>query len=331
MAEIETARGTMDSAGLGRVLIHEHVFLMDTEYTYNYRPDFFEEKTVTDAAGRLNALKAVGIDTIIDLTVLGLGRHMPTLARAAALTDLNIVVSTGAYTFDAVPSSFQFWGPGLLKHAAEEPMIAHFVKDITEGIAGTGIKAGMLKCAIDEPGLKPGVERVMRAIAKTNRITGTPITVHTAPLQETGLIVQQLLTEEGVDLQDVVIGHCGDTTDIDYLMKIADGGSILGMDRFGVDFVISMQQRVATIAEMVKRGYAGQLTLSHDCCAWSDFFPEVADYHAAMPHHNYMHIHEDVIPALLDAGVSQADIDKMFIDNPRRYFEGTAQRFAARS
>jgi phosphotriesterase-related protein len=218
----------------------------------------------------------------------------------------------------------------LLKDVPEEPMVAHFVKDITEGIAGTGIKAGMLKCAIDEPGLKPGVERVMRAIAKTNRITGTPITVHTAPLQETGLIVQQILTEEGVDLQDVVIGHCGDTTDIDYLMKIAGKGSILGMDRFGVEFVISMDQRVATIAEMVRRGFADQLTLSHDCCAWSDFFPEVADYHAAMPRHNYMHIHQDVVPALLEAGVSQRDINKMFIDNPRRYFEGTAARFAAR-
>jgi phosphotriesterase-related protein len=330
MAKIETACRAIDSADLGRVLIHEHVFLMDMEYTFNYRPDFFEEKTVTDAVDRLDALKAAGIDTIVDLTVLGLGRHMPTLAKAAALTEINIIVATGAYTFDAVPSSFQFWGPGLLKDVPEEPMVAHFVKDITEGIAGTGIKAGMLKCAIDEPGLKPGVERVMRAIAKTNRITGTPITVHTAPLQETGLIVQQILTEEGVDLQDVVIGHCGDTTDIDYLMKIAGKGSILGMDRFGVEFVISMDQRVATIAEMVRRGFADQLTLSHDCCAWSDFFPEVADYHAAMPRHNYMHIHQDVVPALLEAGVSQRDINKMFIDNPRRYFEGTAARFAAR-
>lgn len=330
MATIQTARGSIDSGDLGRVLIHEHVFLMDTEYTYNYRPDFFEEKTVTEAADRLNELKATGIDTIVDLTVLGLGRHMPTLQKAAALTELNIVVSTGAYTFDAAPTPFQFWGPGLLKDVPIDPMIDHFVKDINDGIAGTGIKAGMLKCAIDEPGLQPGVERVMRAIARTNRETGAPITVHTAPLQETGLIVQRIMREEGVDLEDIVMGHCGDTTDIDYLVKIADGGSILGMDRFGVEFVISMEERVATIAEMVRRGYADQLTLSHDCCAWSDFFPEVADYRAAMPNHNYLHIHEDVIPALLEAGVDQASIDKMFVANPRRYFEGAATRFATR-
>ncbi len=329
MTKIQTARGEIDSASLGRVLIHEHVFLMDMEYTFNYRPDFFEEKTISNAADRLNDLKAVGIDTIIDLTVLGLGRHMPTLAKAAALTDLNIIVSTGAYTFDAVPAPFQYFGPGLLKDVPEDPMVAHFVKDIREGIADTGIKAGMLKCAIDEPGLKPGVERVMRAVARANRETGVPITIHTAPLQQNGLIVQRIMQEEGVDLQDVVLGHCGDTQDIDYLMKLADKGSILGMDRFGLDFTITMEERVQTITRLVKRGYAHQLTLSHDCC-WSDYFPNIADYHAAMPKHNYLHIHNDVLPALIESGVSQADIDRMFIDNPRRCFEGTAKRYAAR-
>ena len=161
-------------------------------------------------------------------------------------------------------------------------------------------------------------------------LTGTPITVHTAPLQHTGLIVQRVLAEEGVNLEDVIIGHCGDSTDIDYLMKLADRGSILGMDRFGVNFAISPAQRVATIAEMVKRGYAGSLTLSHDCCAWSDFFPRMEDYHQAMPDHHYLHIHNDILPALLEAGVGQGDIDRMFIENPRRHFESAARNFAAR-
>jgi phosphotriesterase-related protein len=329
MYEIETARGRLDSRALGRVLIHEHVFLMDMEYTYNYRPDFFADQTIRNAAARLNALKRAGIDTIIDLTVLGLGRHMPMLAQAAAQTDLNIIVSTGAYTFDKVPAPFSFYGPGLLCDAPE-PMVEHFVKDIVEGISGTGIKAGELKCAIDQPGLTPGVERVMRAVARTHVVTGTPITVHTAPLAESGLIAQRVLAEEGVNLEDVIIGHCGDTTNLDYLMKVADGGSILGMDRFGINFTITMQQRVGIIAEMVKRGYVDQLTLSHDCCCWSDFFPTVEQYSAAMPQHNYLHICNDVIPALLNAGVTQRQIDKMFIDNPRRHFEGTAARFTAR-
>lgn len=328
MAMIETVRGQVDSEALGRVLIHEHVFLMHMEYTFNYRPDFFEEATVTNAAARLNELKAAGFDTIVDLTVLGLGRHMPTLARAAALTELNIIASTGAYTFDDVPSPFGFYGPGLLRHAEVDPLIEHFVRDITQGIAGTGIKAGMLKCAIDEPGMKPGVERVMRAVARAHRETGAPITVHTAPLQQTGLLVHQLMEEEGVNLERLVLGHCGDSTDVDHLQRLADKGSILGMDRFGVDFTITMQQRVDTIAELVKRGYASQLALSHDCCCWSDFFPSVDDYHHALPNHNFLHIHNDVLPALREAGVSQADIDAMFIDNPKRYFAQAAKAAA---
>lgn len=327
MTQVQTLRGPVDSGALGRVLIHEHIFLMDMEYTYNYRPDFFAEATIADAAARLNALKASGIDTIIDLTVLGLGRHVPSLAAVAPLTDLNIVISTGAYTFDAVPGPFAFHGPGLLLDAPE-PMVDLFVRDITEGVAGTSIRAGELKCAIDMQGLRPGVERIMRAVARANVLTGAPITVHTAPQAETGLIAQQVLAEEGVNLEDVIIGHCGDSKDIDYLMKLADKGSLLGMDRFGVEFAISMEERVATIAEMVKRGYVGQLALSHDCCAWSDFFPRVEDYHRAMPRHHYLHIHDEVIPALREAGLGQRDLDTMFIDNPRRHFENAARHFA---
>ena len=329
MAKVETARGPVDSGELGRVLVHEHIFTYNHEFTANYRPDFVEDIVVAGAVERLDALKAAGIDTIIDLTVLGLGRYVPRIARVAAKTDLNIVVSTGAYTFNEAPSGFMLWGPGLM-FEAPEPMVDFFVKDIREGILDTDIKAGELKCAIDEPGLTPGVERVMRAIGRAHVMTGTPITVHTAPQNRSGLIAQRIFADEGVNLEDVIIGHCGDTTDIDYLMELADKGSILGMDRFGVEFAITMQERVDTIADMVKRGYVDQLTLSHDCCCWSDFFPEVSDYHAAMPNHNYLHIHNDVIPALLEAGVGQADIDKMFVDNPRRYFEGTAKRFAAR-
>ncbi len=329
MSTIQTLRGPIDSSQLGRVLIHEHVFLMDMEYTINYRPDFFTKDTIDAAAVRLNALKAAGIDTIIDLTVLGLGRHVPSLIAVAQKTGLNIIASTGIYTFNDVPGPFGFYGPGLL-HDAPEPLIEHFVRDITQGMGGTAIKAGELKCAIDAPGLTPGVERVMRAVAQANRITGTPITVHTAPAKHTGLDVQRVLSEEGVDLEDVVLGHCGDSTDIDYLMKLADQGSILGMDRFGLDLGITTQQRVETIAELVRRGYAGSLTLSHDCCCWSDYFPQVEDYRRALPNHHYLHIHNDVLPMLREAGVSEADLDAMFIGNPRRHFEGTAARFAAR-
>lgn len=327
MAQVETLRGAVDSAALGRVLVHEHVFTFNFEYVQNYRTDFVEDERAADAARQMNALKAAGIDTIIDLTVLGLGRHVPLLAKVAAQTDLNIIIATGAYTFDAVPSPFAYYGPGLLCDAPE-PMVAHFVRDIVDGVADTGIKAGELKCAIDLPGLTPGVERVMRAVARAHMQTGTPITVHTAAKAQMGLVAQEVFASEGVNLEDVIIGHCGDSTDLDYLMRLADKGSILGMDRFGLDFSLSLADRVATIAALVKRGYADRLTLSHDCTCWSDHLPSREDYTRVLPHHHFGHIPHEAVPALLEAGVSQGELDTMFIANPRRHFEAAAARFA---
>lgn len=331
MSKVETMRGAIESSQLGRVLVHEHIFLGDPEYIANYRPDFDEDAMVEDAVAELDALKALGIDTIVDLTVLGLGRDIPRIARVAERTRLQIIVATGVYSFDHVPEAFAYWGPGLLHHVDVDPMIALFVKDIAEGIAGTSIKAGALKCAIDKPGLTPGVERIMRAVARAHMQTGAPISVHTAALQRTGLDAQRVFAEEGVDLRDVIVGHSGDSTDIDYLMALADQGSILGMDRFGIDFVTDTVQRVATIVAMAKRGYADRMALSHDCACWAEYLPTNELRHQLLPDHRYWHICNKVVPALLESGVSQADLDRMFIDNPRRHFEGAATRFAARA
>jgi phosphotriesterase-related protein len=330
MTIVQTARGPIDSSALGSVLVHEHIFAMNLEYTANYRPDFVEEEAIPAAAAELSALKASGIDTIIDLTVLGLGRYVPRIAKVAALTDLNIIVATGAWTLDEVPKGFIAWGPGLM-FDAPEPMVDLFVRDIVEGIYGTNIKAGELKCAIDEPGLTPGVERVMRAVGRTHVLTGTPITVHTSSRTQSGLVAQRVFKEEGVNLEDVIIGHCGDTKDVDYLMKLADAGSILGMDRFGLSSMLGTEDRVKVIVEMVKRGYVDHLTLSHDCQCFSDFWPSMEARREILPDYHFRHISHNVIPALREAGITQAQLDTMFIANPRRHFEAAAARFAARS
>src|ERR1700733_228365 len=103
MTRVKTLRGPVDSSRLGRVLVHEHLWTMHTEFTQNYRGDFVEHEQIEDAVRRLNELKAKGIDTIIDLTVLGLGRDIPRMLKVAERTDLNIIVATGCYTFDVVP------------------------------------------------------------------------------------------------------------------------------------------------------------------------------------------------------------------------------------
>lgn len=229
------------------------------------------------------------------------------------------MVATGLYTYNEIPFQFHYTGPGLLFDVSE-PLVDLFVKDLTEGIADTGVRAAFLKCAIEEQGLTPGVERVLRAVGKAHVRTGAPITVHTNPHTKSGLIAQNILREEGVDLTKVVIGHSGDSTDIDYLTKVADAGSLLGMDRFGLDVLCPFEDRVNTVAELVRRGYADHMVLAHDASCFIDWFPEGAK-EQAVPKWNFRHISQDVLPALLERGVTQADIDTMLIDNPRRYFE----------
>ena len=116
--------------------------------------------------------------TIVDPTVIGLGRYVPRIERIAEqVPDLNIVVATGCYTYDDVPFYFHHRGPALneaLGAEVPDPMVDMFVGDIQAGIAGTGVKAGMLKCAIDHQGMTAGVERVMRAVAAAHAQTGTP-------------------------------------------------------------------------------------------------------------------------------------------------------------
>ena len=194
-------------------------------------------------------------------------------------------------------------------------MVDMFVRDITDGIAGTGVKAAFLKCAIDHKGMTGGVARVMRAVARAHRQTGAPITVHTHPGSHTGLDVKRLLCdEEGVDPRRVVLGHSGDSPDVDHLTELAGYGFILGMDRFGINVETTFETRADTVVELCKRGLADQMVLSHDASCYIDWIdPNVL---SAMPQWHYLHIVDDVLPYLRDHGVTEAQIDTMLVAAP---------------
>jgi len=299
--------------------MHEHVFILSPDITANY-PEVWgdEAKREDDAIRRLNELKSRGVDSIVDLTVIGMGRYIPRIERVAAATDINIVVATGVYTYNDVPMYFHFTGPGGALGDGE-PMVDMFVRDIEHGIADTGVKAAILKCATDEPGVTPGVERVLRAVAKAHRLTGVPISTHTHAATRRGLEQQRIFADEGVDLTRVVIGHSGDTTDLDYLEELIGNGSYIGMDRFGVDVFLPFEDRVNTVARMCERGHANKMVLSHDAACFMDWVPE--QLLPALPNWHYLHIHNDVIPALKERGVTDEQLTTMLVDNPRDIFE----------
>jgi phosphotriesterase-related protein len=316
MAQVQTARGPVEAGRLGRVLMHEHVFVLTAEVQQNYPEEWGDEdERVADAVRRLRELPGAGIDTIVDVTAIGQGRDIARIKRIAAqVPELNIVVATGIYTFDAVP--LFFW------QRPREAMTDFFVRDITEGVLDTGVKAGMLKCAVDTKGLTEGVEQVLRSVARAHVATGgTPITIHTHAAGQHGPEIVRVLKEEGVDFSRVVLGHSGDAVNNpDYLSEMADTGLTLGMDRFGIDHFATFQQRSDLVAEMCRRGYAGRMVLAHDTCCYIDWFgPGRLD---DLKNWHYLHVSQDVLPYLREHGVPEADIDTMLVDNPVRILAG---------
>jgi phosphotriesterase-related protein len=326
MASVESVRGPVELGSLGQTLMHEHVFVLSTEHLQNYGSSWWdEEERVADAIAKLNSLHAKGIRTIVDPTVWGLGRYIPRIQRIAAQTPVNIIVATGLYVYEELPQQYAYRGPGQLIDIPE-PMVTDFTRDITEGIGDTGVKAAFLKCCLETPEPTPGVERIARAIARTHADTGAPITVHTSGPHQSGRTAVRIFKEEGVDLSKVVIGHAGDSNDLGYLAELADQGVLLGMDRFGLDLFNPTAERVKTIAALAARGYAPSMVLAHDASCFIDYFGAAHDAAraGAAPNWHYEHISDDVLPALLQAGVTQAQLDTMMAENPVRYFSPAA-------
>ena len=324
MVSVETVRGPVELGDLGQTLMHEHVFVLSTEHVQNYGSGWWDEEArVADAIAKLNSLYAKGIRTIVDPTVWGLGRNIPRIQRIAAQTEVNIIVAAGLYVYEELPQQYAYRGPGLTIDIPE-PMVTDFATDITEGIAGTGVKAALIKTATDRAGVTPNIERILRAVARAHRATGAPITTHTTAAIRNGLDQQRIFAEEGVDLRRVVIGHSGDSTDLDYLRALLDAGSTIGADRFGLYLpdmgMPGMDVRVRTLAQLCAEGYSDRIVVSHDVTCYGDWIPKRFGS-STLEDWMLTHVSDKVVPALLDAGVTREQVDQMLIGNPRRILE----------
>jgi phosphotriesterase-related protein len=321
MATIETLDGPLDTSELGTVLMHEHIFNITAEIQiahpgYNgWDPDVHVPK----AQEELRGVKEAGIDTIVELSPIGLGRSLDLIRRAADGTGLNVILATGLYTYDVLPRPWHFSGPGTLLDG-DEPLDALMRSDLTDGIEHSGVKPGILKCAIDAAGLTDHVERVVRSVCRIHKETGAAVCIHTHAPEERGLDALRVLDEEGVDPARVMLAHCGDSTDLDYLEKLAASGALLGMDRFGLDILLPFEDRVNTVVAMCERGHADKMILSQDANCFSDWFPPGLNAEVT-PNWHFLHVVNDVVPALLERGVTQDQVDQMLRGNPRDYFE----------
>jgi phosphotriesterase-related protein len=316
---IPTLTGGIRPDDLGVTLTHEHILVLNAELVVNYPNRFPADDLVNRAVQYLDEVKASGVDTIVDLTVMGTGRNIPLVQRIAERSDINVVVATGWYTHHEAPTFAHLNGPGRLL-GGPDPLTEIFIRDIIEGIDDTGVRAGVLKFAADRYGITDGVFAVMQAVADAHLETGVPIFTHSDPGRRNGLDQQDYLEKRGIDLSAVVVGHCGDTDDLDYLRCIADRGSFLGMDRFGLESRLPYVQRIETVVRLCELGYAPSMVLATDSSAYSMNFPDSVRQER-LPRWRAQEVMGSVVPDLIRRGVSEDDIHTMMTVNPARILD----------
>ncbi len=310
MATVNGVLGPIETRDLGFTLMHEHILVASWSMRHCF-PDYVdEEKLIRDAIGEMGPLQERGVRTMVDLTPINLGRDIRVIREVAEKSGIQLIAATGFY-----------WTEEPWMDAWDAEALAEYlIREVREGIEGTDTRAGILKCATDRLGVTPFNKKLLQATARAHRLTGVPISTHTDVSNQSGLAQQDVFEECGVDLRRVVIGHCGDSEDISYLESILKRGSTIGMDRNGIELILPTKQRVATIAELCRRGWENQMVLSHDASCFIDWFPKPL-VEQALPDWDYRHVCDVVIPSLRESGVSQQQIRSMTVENPRRIFE----------
>ena len=316
--KINTVTGPIDTSELGPTLMHEHVCTADWSLRMNFGSRFFDFDTVVDAAVTMFTTmnRTCGITTVVDGTPVNLGRDVRLIKEVAERTGLTFVVSSGFYHHEE---------PGLGLRSVEQ-LYDLLIDECRSGIDGTGILPGIMKTAVETGGVTPYVRKVLTAVGRVAAETGLPVFCHHNPHSENGGEILDIFESQGLAPNRVILGHSGDSENLDYLRQMLDRGCYIGMDRFGYcDISLSLDRRVATIAALCQQGYGPRMMLAHDLAVYLAMTESWEDFTRTTPDHrwpDFTFIHQQVRPALLAAGVSAADFDSMLADNPRAFFEG---------
>jgi phosphotriesterase-related protein len=179
--EVETVLGPLDASKLGFTLSHEHV-IRGSDKSFSTRAI-----SVADAVDKLKEARDAGIDTVVDLSPGEDGRDVRFSEEVARKSGMQIVVCTGQRLF--LPE---------LKDRSTEELTELFIKEIEQGIEGTGIKAGVIKAASESRGVRLVEERVLRAAARASKATGVPIETHSNSVLRGGIKQAEIFESEGV-------------------------------------------------------------------------------------------------------------------------------------
>jgi len=325
VTHVNTVTGRARPDELGMTLVHEHLLIGYPGWSMDaLAPRFDRASACSRAVDRLQELKGYGVETFVDPCPIDLGRDVEFMAEVAQRAGMRIICSTGAYkenegltyTFGALPV---------------EDIEAIYVKELTEGIGGTGIRAGLVKVATGSREITAYERKLLVAGGRAAAKVGCPVLTHT-DRASLGLEQIALLTEQGVPAHRIMIGHSDGRDDHDYHRALADRGAYVGFDRFGIESIVSDEQRIASVRKMVGAGYTRSICLSHDavCGSWLGrpvFAGKIVMTAEAialqMPNWEATHLFKRILPRLREGGLTEADVHTILVDNPKRYFQGS--------
>jgi phosphotriesterase-related protein len=243
------------------------------------------------------------------------------MAEVASKTGFNIIFATGLYHQHLGGAPYWLFRQHL-EPDVETRLAKLFITELTEGVASTGVKAGVIKVATFKPPFTDYEKMVFRAAATASIATGAPITTHTEAIL--GEEQVKFLTALGVPAHKIIIGHSCGTSDNSYHTAILKTGAYIGFDRFGLERLRSDEDRVESLATLIGQGYSSRLILSHDCVwCWRGLSGPAPTRTDAATDDGSMRLTRVITPLLLNRGITQGQIDSILIDNPRRYFAGT--------
>ena len=296
---ITTINGIISGENLGKTYIHEHLKIDLSSQKKDLDAKFDDIDSVIE---EMKALKAKGIDTIVEVTNRGMGRDVQAMKTIADAAGIHVIVSTGFYKEPYLPQ--------YVYELEEKEISKLLIKDISEGIDGTNMKAHVIgEIGTSNNAMTPMELKVFKIAARTHLETGRPVSTHTT-LGTHALEQLEFFKEFGVDARKVVIGHLDLNCDLEYHLRIADTGCFLAFDTIGKVNYESDEKRIEHIQELICRGHLDQIVLSQDMTRKSHLKVNGGI--------GYSYLIDHFIPRLMKSGISEEQIDVKMIHNPKR-------------
>jgi phosphotriesterase-related protein len=310
MRKINTVLGEIDGAELGATLFHEHVV--------NYNPSFYQafgekwlprEKVIERAVELFKQAKEeCGVTTIIDGTPIDLGRDIDMIREVSLKSGVNVLITSGVYCNEEP----------FLCGKKPEKLAQFFVEECQRGIAGTKVRPAIIKCATGRNGVTEINQLLLATMAITQKETGLPLYCHNEHDLKTPYKQLEIFEKNGVDLEKVVIGHCSDSYDLEYLLSVARSGCYLAFDRI---YPSDYERQACVIAKIIERGYEDKILLSHDYFAYIDFGDSNFEEQQTWGR-DFTTVHKKLIPTLEKLGATKAQTKKLTVENPRKILTG---------